>query len=47
LLLSRIEPLLPDTMRGPEGQAPFGPRVQVADSATAADRLAALTGRNP
>lgn len=46
-LLARIGPLLPDTLRGPEGQAPFGPKVEVADSAPAADRLAAFEGRQP
>ena len=46
-LLARIMPLLPDSMRGPEGQAPFGPRVEVADSAPPADRLAAFQGRHP
>jgi len=46
-LLERIERLLPDAMRGPEGQAPFGPKVAVADSAPAADRLAAFEGRQP
>ena len=39
--------ILPDAMRGPEGQAPFGPRVEVADSLPAADRLAAFQGRRP
>jgi uncharacterized protein (TIGR03086 family) len=47
LLLARIEPLLPDSMRGPGGQAPFGPVVEVADSAPAANRLAAFQGRQP
>jgi uncharacterized protein (TIGR03086 family) len=46
-LLAQIMPLLPDAMRGPEGQAPFGPRVEVAESAPPADRLAAFTGRHP
>ena len=46
-LLERIEPLLPDTLRGPEGQAPFGPEIAVTDSAPAADRLAAFVGRQP
>lgn len=46
-LLARIERLLPDTLRGPEGQAPFGPRVEVPHSAPAADRLAAFEGRQP
>jgi uncharacterized protein (TIGR03086 family) len=46
-LLARIMPLLPDSMRGPEGQAPFGPRVEVSESAPPADRLAAFEGRHP
>jgi uncharacterized protein (TIGR03086 family) len=45
-LLARITPLLPDSMRGPEGQAPFGPRVEVTDSVPPADRLAAFQGRH-
>jgi len=47
MLLARITQLLPDSMRGPEGQAPFGPRVDVPASAPPADRLAAFTGRRP
>jgi uncharacterized protein (TIGR03086 family) len=46
-LLPPIEKLLPDTMRGPDGQAPFGPKVEAPASAPAADRLAAFTGRQP
>jgi len=46
-LLAQIEKLLPDAMRGPEGEAPFGPKVDVAGSAAAADRLAAFQGRQP
>jgi uncharacterized protein (TIGR03086 family) len=46
-LLARIERLLPGTLRGPEGQAPFGPKIEAADSAPAADRLAAFEGRQP
>jgi hypothetical protein len=46
-LLAQIENLLPDDMRGPEGEAPFGPKVQVPGSAPAADRLAAFQGRHP
>jgi uncharacterized protein (TIGR03086 family) len=46
-LLIRLPPLLPDAMRGPDGEAPFGPVVEVADSAPAADRLAAFEGRHP
>jgi uncharacterized protein (TIGR03086 family) len=46
-LLVHIEQILPDAMRGPEGEAPFGPIVEVAASAPAADRLAAFQGRHP
>jgi uncharacterized protein (TIGR03086 family) len=44
-LLAQIEKLLPDALRGPEGEAPFGPKAEVAGSASAADRLAAFEGR--
>ena len=46
-LLSQIEKLLPNALRGPEGEAPFGPKVEVIGSASAADRLAAFEGRQP
>lgn len=46
-LLAQIEPMLGDDMRGAEGEAAFGPRVQPAESASAADRLAAFEGRRP
>jgi len=46
-LLVQIEPILPDAMRGPDGEAAFGPRVEIANSAPAADRLAAFEGRHP
>jgi len=46
-LLAQIAKLLPDALRGPEGEAPFGPEIEVAGSAPAADRLAAFTGRQP
>ena len=46
-LLAQIEPILPDTMRGPDGEAAFGPRVEIASSAPAADQLAAFEGRHP
>jgi uncharacterized protein (TIGR03086 family) len=46
-LLARIMQMLPDSMRGPEGRAPFGPSVGVAASAPTADRLAAFQGRRP
>jgi uncharacterized protein (TIGR03086 family) len=37
--------LIPDEFRGPEGQAPFGPKVDVPASGTAADKLAGFMGR--
>src|SRR5215472_6539374 len=46
-LLAQIEKLLPDALRGPEGEAPFGPKIEVIGSASAADRLAAFEGRRP
>ena len=46
-LLVQIAPILPDDMRGPDGEAAFGPRVEIANSAPAADRLAAFEGRHP
>jgi uncharacterized protein (TIGR03086 family) len=46
-LLAQIEPILPDDMRGPDGEAAFGPRVEIDSSAPAADRLAAFEGRRP
>lgn len=45
LLLARAEPMLPDTLRGAEGQAPFGPPAEPGPAATDADRLAAFFGR--
>ncbi|HKF91870.1 MAG TPA: TIGR03086 family metal-binding protein [Acidimicrobiia bacterium] len=36
---------IPDDFRGPDGQAPFGPRVDVPDPASRADRLAGFMGR--
>lgn len=47
ILLQRISTLLADAMRGPEGKAPFGPKVDVPTSAPAADRLAGFQGRTP
>jgi uncharacterized protein (TIGR03086 family) len=46
-LLAQIEPILPDDMRGPDTEAAFGPRVEIPNSAPAADRLAAFEGRRP
>jgi len=39
--------MIPDEFRGPDGAAPFGPKVDVSDSACAADRLAGYLGRHP
>jgi uncharacterized protein (TIGR03086 family) len=47
MMLARVMQTLPDSMRGPEGEAPFGPRVEVAESAPPADQLAAFLGRQP
>ena len=44
-LLAIAEGFLPDALRGPEGEAPFGPQVEVDPSASAADRLAGFMGR--
>jgi len=35
-----------DALRGPDGQAPFGPAVAVSDRAGAADQLAGFLGRS-
>jgi uncharacterized protein (TIGR03086 family) len=45
-LLEQVK-LIPDEFRGPDTVAPFGSRVDVPDSAPAADRLAAYLGRTP
>jgi uncharacterized protein (TIGR03086 family) len=47
LLLDNAQAIIPDAMRGPDGQAPFGPRVEVSDAAPAIDRLAGFMGRHP
>jgi uncharacterized protein (TIGR03086 family) len=46
-LLAAVRPLLPEQMRGPDGQSPFGPEVAVPEDAPAADRLAGFLGRQP
>jgi uncharacterized protein (TIGR03086 family) len=38
---------IPDAFRGPDGQAPFGPKVEMGASACPADELAAFLGRQP
>ncbi len=44
-LLAQVKPALPDTFRGPDGVAPFGPEQQAPEGASNADRLAAFLGR--
>lgn len=46
-LLQVARASLPDSLRGPDGQAPFGPRVELAEAACPADQLAAFMGRQP
>ncbi len=46
-LLGQARMMVPDEFRGPDGVAPFGVIVDVAESAPAADRLAAFLGRTP
>jgi uncharacterized protein (TIGR03086 family) len=44
-LLEGARVALPDALRGPDGKAPFGPRVDVPTSAPVADQLAGFLGR--
>lgn len=44
-LLENARGFLPDAMRGADGQAPFGPRVEVPATAPPADQLAGFLGR--
>jgi uncharacterized protein (TIGR03086 family) len=46
-LLDAVSGFLPDAMRGADGQAPFGLKVEVPSTAPAADRLAGFMGRTP
>jgi len=46
-ILVAVRPMLPEQMRGPDGQAPFGPEVEVPADASPADKLAAFLGRQP
>jgi uncharacterized protein (TIGR03086 family) len=46
-LLKAARGPMSDSLRGPDGKAPFGPEVDASDSASAADRLAAFLGRTP
>jgi uncharacterized protein (TIGR03086 family) len=45
-LLDNAKVMLPDALRGTDGQAPFGLVVDAPASASAADQLAAFLGRN-
>jgi uncharacterized protein (TIGR03086 family) len=47
MLLGQLQGAIGDEFRGPDGVAPFGPKVDAADDASAADRLAAFLGRRP
>ena len=44
-LLAQVGPALPDSFRGPEGKAAFGPKQEAPEGASNADRLAAFLGR--
>jgi uncharacterized protein (TIGR03086 family) len=46
MLLGQAQGFVTDDLRGPDGQAPFGPAREAPASATAADRLAAFLGRD-
>jgi uncharacterized protein (TIGR03086 family) len=46
-ILDAVRPMLPDEMRGADGQSPFGPQVEVVAGAPTADRLAGFLGRRP
>ena len=46
-LLEGAKATIPDQFRGADGVAPFGPIVDVAATAPAADRLAGFLGRKP
>ena len=46
-LLANARSLLNDSLRGPDGQAPFGPEREAPVGASPADRLAAFLGREP
>jgi uncharacterized protein (TIGR03086 family) len=46
-LLKFVQTAIPDTFRGADGQAPFGPVVAVPESAPVQDRLAGFLGRTP
>ncbi len=46
-LLGFVGAAIPETFRGPDRQAPFGPVVEVPETASAPDQLAGFLGRTP
>jgi uncharacterized protein (TIGR03086 family) len=46
-LLANARTILNDSLRGPDGEAPFGPEREAPPGASSADRLAAFLGRQP
>lgn len=46
-LLGFARAAVPDTFRGPDGKAPFGPIVFVPETASNSDQLAGFLGRTP
>jgi uncharacterized protein (TIGR03086 family) len=46
VLLGQARLAISDALRGPDGQAPFGPAVAVPDGAAPADQLAGFLGRS-
>ena len=44
-LHAQVKGFVTDELRGPDGDAPFGPEVAAPPSASAADKLAAFLGR--
>lgn len=44
-ILSGVKMAIPDAFRGPDTQAPFGPKVECDDSVPPADQLASFLGR--
>jgi uncharacterized protein (TIGR03086 family) len=46
-LLEFAQAFVSDALRGPDGQAPFGPKQEAAAGASVADQLAAFMGRRP
>jgi uncharacterized protein (TIGR03086 family) len=46
-LLEKATATFPDAMRGHDGKAPFGPKIDVSTAAPTADQLAGFLGRQP